>query len=122
MKQFGVTSGVTRRPVSLVATNDADEISCVRFQLRDTLLMTLRIERHCRNSRNGNDQHPIQMVRSQQQALLRRVSFPRRWQVLRQSPRIAVLLQTMNDIISNAVAFFFGQLLAKSAHQFACAS
>jgi hypothetical protein len=27
----------------LVATNDADEISCVRFQLGDILLLTLRI-------------------------------------------------------------------------------
>jgi hypothetical protein len=33
------------------------------------------------------------------------------------SPRIAVLLQAMHGIIGNAVAFFVGQFLAKSAHK-----
>jgi hypothetical protein len=39
--------------------------------------LTLRIQRRCRNSQNRNDQH-----RSHEQALLRRVSFSRRWQVM----------------------------------------
>ena len=30
-----------------------------------------------------------------------------------------MLLQAIYDIIGNAIAFFFGQFLAKSAHQFA---
>jgi hypothetical protein len=50
------------------------------------------------------------MARSHGQALLRRVSFSGRRQILRQSPRIAVLLQTMHDIIGNSVALFLGQL------------
>ncbi len=33
-----------------------------------------------------------------------------------------MLLQLMHDIIGNSVTFFFGQFLAKSAHQFARAS
>jgi hypothetical protein len=47
------------------------------------------------------------------------VSFSGRRQFFGQPPRITVLLQTMNDIIGNAVAFFFSQLLAKSSHKFA---
>jgi hypothetical protein len=31
--------------LSLIATNDADEVSCVRFYLGDVLLLTLRIGR-----------------------------------------------------------------------------
>jgi hypothetical protein len=46
------------------------------------------------------------MAYSHEQVLLRRVSFSRRRQIFRQSPRIAVLLQSVNDIIGNAVAFF----------------
>src|SRR5215467_15898564 len=45
--------------LSLVATNDADEISRVRLQLSDVLLLTLRIERHRRNKQNRNDQQPV---------------------------------------------------------------
>jgi hypothetical protein len=33
-----------------------------------------------------------------------------------------VLFQAIHDIIGNAVAFFFGQFIAKSAHKFARAS
>jgi hypothetical protein len=35
----------------------------------------LRIERRRRNYQNPNDQQPVQMARSHEQALLRRVSF-----------------------------------------------
>ena len=59
------------------------------------------------------------MARSHGQALLRRVSFSGRRQIFRRSPRIAVLLQTMHDIIGNSVALFFRQLLAKTADKFA---
>jgi hypothetical protein len=38
---------------------------------------------------------------------------------IRQAPWIAVLLQTMHDIIGNPVAFFFRQSFAKTAHEFA---
>jgi hypothetical protein len=40
------------------------------------------------------------------------VSFSGRWQIFGEPPRITVLFQTMHDIIGNAVAFFFRQLLA----------
>jgi hypothetical protein len=40
------------------------------------------------------------------------MTFLRRRQFLRQSPRIAVLFQAMHDIIGNSVAFFFRQFLA----------
>jgi len=93
---------------------------CVRLQLSDVLLLTLRRERHCRNKQNRDDQQLVQMACSHEQALLRRVSFSRRRQVLGQSPRIAVLLQLVHDIIGNSVAFFFGQFFSKSANKFAC--
>jgi hypothetical protein len=47
------------------------------------------------------------------------VPFAGRRQTFRQSPRIAVLLQAMHDIIGNTVTFLFRQFLAKSAHKFA---
>ncbi len=46
------------------------------------------------------------------------MTFSRR-QLVRQSPWIPVLLQTVHDIIGNSVAFFLAQLLAKPAHKFA---
>jgi hypothetical protein len=48
---------------------------------------------------------------------LGRMSFSG-WALLRQSPRVAVLLQSIHDIIGNSIPLFFGQFLAKSAHEF----
>jgi hypothetical protein len=42
-------------------------------------------------------------------------------QILRQSPRIAMLFQPMHNIVGNSVAFFFRQLLTETAHKFSCA-
>src|SRR5262249_46899073 len=53
---------------------------------------------------------------------LRRMSFSGRPHFLRESPRITVLLQAMHDIVSNSIAFFLCQFLAKSAHKFSRAS
>jgi hypothetical protein len=47
------------------------------------------------------------------------MSFSGWRQLLRQSPGIAVLFQTMHDIIGNTVALFFCQFLTKAAHEFA---
>jgi hypothetical protein len=57
-----------RLGLGLVTANDADRVSCVRLKLGDVLLLTLRIERRCRNKQNRNDQQPVQMARSHQQA------------------------------------------------------
>jgi hypothetical protein len=45
------------------------------------------------------------------------MSFSGWRQLLRQSPGIAVLFQTMHDIIGNTVALFFCQFLTKAAHE-----
>jgi hypothetical protein len=37
------------------------------------------------------------------------VSFSERRQIFGQPPRIAVLFQSMNDVVGNSVAFFFHQ-------------
>jgi len=50
------------------------------------------------------------------------MSFSGRPHFLRESPRITVLLQAMHDIVSNSIAFFLCQFLAKSAHKFSRAS
>jgi hypothetical protein len=55
------------------------------------------------------------MARADEQALLRGASFSLPWQILSEAPTIAVLLST-------PIAFFFGQLLAKSVYEFARAS
>jgi hypothetical protein len=42
--------------LSLIATDDAYDVSCVRFQLGNIRLLTLRIERRCRKHQSRNDQ------------------------------------------------------------------
>jgi hypothetical protein len=42
-----------------------------------------------------------------------------RRQLARQVPRIAVLLQSVNHVVSDAVAFLFAKPLAQSSHQLA---
>ena len=41
--------------LSLTATDDADDVSRVRFQLANILLFTLRKQRRCRNHQNPHD-------------------------------------------------------------------
>jgi hypothetical protein len=47
------------------------------------------------------------------------VSFSGRWQIFREPAKDRRLFQLMHNIIGNAVAFLFGQFLAKFAHEFA---
>jgi hypothetical protein len=45
------------------------------------------------------------------------MSLTGRWQIFGQSPGIAVLLQSMHYVVSDAIAFLFTQTLPQSTNQ-----